>query len=134
MHTRHARPGGVGEQNAPCAEFDDDLEDDSRSDEHCHRIPGLPPEPPETGGENGVEHSGEPAVARNFKLVESQLLRSAPQRSGPEIATAARVLWSGVHGVCILGLTQRLGGFGEASLDELVESLISNYLAGFCSP
>ena len=72
-------------------------------------------------------------VARNFELVEDQLHRSAPERSRPEIANAARALWSGVHGVCILGLTGRLGSFGEASLEELVESLITNYLAGFCS-
>lgn len=73
------------------------------------------------------------SVARNFELVEALLHRSAPQRSAPEIAKAARTLWGGVHGVCILGLTRRLGGLGEASLDELMESLITNYLSGFCS-
>ena len=72
-------------------------------------------------------------VARNFGLVETALRRCAPKRSGPEIATAARALWSGVHGVCILGLTGRLGSYGAHSLDELVESLVTNYLAGFCS-
>ncbi len=70
-------------------------------------------------------------VARSFGLVEGELRRLAPDRSQTEIAKAARALWSGVHGVCILGLTERLGIFGAGSLDELVESLIVNYLNGF---
>lgn len=70
-------------------------------------------------------------VARSFKLVEGELRRLAPERSQTEIAKAARALWSGVHGVCILGFTERLGIFGVGSLDELVESLIVNYLVGF---
>jgi len=70
-------------------------------------------------------------VARNFELVEGELRRLAPDRSQSEIAKAARALWSGVHGVCILGLTGRLGLVGAGPLEELVQSLIANYLIGF---
>lgn len=73
-------------------------------------------------------------VARSFGLVEGELRRLVPNRAQTEIAKAARALWSGVHGVCILGLTERLGIFGAGSLEELVESLIANYLAGFSHP
>lgn len=71
-------------------------------------------------------------VARIFALVEGVLRRLAPERSRSDIAIAARALWSGVHGVCILGLTDRLDLEEGGSLDELVESLITNYLDGFC--
>ena len=70
-------------------------------------------------------------VARIFELVEGVLHRLAPERPDTEIAKAARALWSGVHGVCILGLTGRLAMEDSHSLEELVESLIANYLDGF---
>ncbi len=69
-------------------------------------------------------------VAGIFELVEGVLHDVAPDRSQAEIAKAARALWSGVHGVCILGLTDRLGLAESGSLEELVESLITNYLNG----
>lgn len=70
-------------------------------------------------------------VARSFGLVEKVLERLAPQRPTEEIGKAARALWSGVHGVCILGLTQRLEAREAGYLEELVDSLIANYLIGF---
>ncbi|MCG6862018.1 MAG: TetR/AcrR family transcriptional regulator [Chromatiaceae bacterium] len=71
-------------------------------------------------------------VAANFELVEAQLRQAAPHRFPDEIQEAARALWSGVHGVCILGLTERLGILGSGTLETLVESLVGNYLRGFC--
>jgi hypothetical protein len=41
------------------------------------------------------------------------------------------VIWGGVHGICILALTNTLGVAGVESVQELTESLISNYLDGF---
>jgi len=72
-------------------------------------------------------------VSANFELVEEQLRRAAPRRSSEEIRKAARALWSGVHGVCILGLTAQRGDrLGAESLESLVESLVTNYMRGFC--
>lgn len=70
-------------------------------------------------------------VARIFELVEGVLQRLAPERSATEIAKAAQALWSGVHDVCILGLTGRLAMEDGHCLEELVESLIVNCLEGF---
>jgi hypothetical protein len=70
-------------------------------------------------------------VARIFELVEGVLQRLAPERSATEVAKALQALWSGVHGVCILGLTGRLAMEDGHCLEELVESLIVNYLEGF---
>lgn len=64
-------------------------------------------------------------------LVERQFARLAPARPREEIELAARTLWSGVHGICILSLT---GKFKIAGLDDVqrsVDSLIENYLIGW---
>jgi AcrR family transcriptional regulator len=42
-----------------------------------------------------------------------------------------QVLWAGVHGICSLGLTQRLGQDGTELLKTMSDSLIENYLRGF---
>ena len=70
-------------------------------------------------------------VARMFELVEQGLEPLAGNHSPRQIKLAARALWSGVHGVCILAITGKLPMADIGSVDELAESLMSNYLRGF---
>ena len=70
-------------------------------------------------------------VARMFELVEQGLQPLAGAHSPQQLRLAARALWSGVHGVCILAVTGRLPMAGVDSVDELAESLMENYLRGF---
>jgi len=42
----------------------------------------------------------------------------------------SRILWGGVHGICSLGRTHRLGGDGAEVLKAMAYSLIENYLKG----
>jgi len=70
-------------------------------------------------------------VSRTFALVETQLKALAPHRQTREITLAARALWGGVHGICILALTGNLGIAGVDSVAYLTHSLMDNYLAGF---
>ena len=70
-------------------------------------------------------------VMRMFALVESGLEPLAGKRPREEITQAARALWGGVHGICILALTDTLGITGVDSVQQLTRSLISNYLKGF---
>ena len=70
-------------------------------------------------------------VTRMFALVEEGLEPLAGQRPQQEITQAAAALWGGVHGICILALTDNLGAAGVDSVQELAQSLISNYLEGF---
>ena len=70
-------------------------------------------------------------ITRMFALVEEGLEPLAKQRPQQEITQAARALWGGVHGICILALTDNLGAAGVDSVQELAQSLISNYLEGF---
>ena len=42
----------------------------------------------------------------------------------------ARIIWGGVHGICLLGLTQRLSYDSDEILKTKVRSLIKNYIRG----
>jgi len=70
-------------------------------------------------------------VARMFTLVEEGLEPLAGQRTRDEITQATRALWGGVHGICILALTDNLGVTGVDSVQGLTQTLITNYLKGF---
>ncbi len=70
-------------------------------------------------------------VKQIFELVQAQLALLCPHRSAADITLAARALWSGVHGVCILGLDQTLEMAGGRSLQEVAGSLLDHYLDGF---
>jgi AcrR family transcriptional regulator len=70
-------------------------------------------------------------IARMFGIVEEALIPLAVGRAPREVAQAARVIWGGVHGICILAVGDRLGIAGVDSVQDLSSSLISNYLAGF---
>jgi len=72
-------------------------------------------------------------VARMFALVEAGLEPLAKHHSPQEIAHAARALWGGVHGICILAITHKLDVVGVDSVQDLTQSLMSNYLRGFMS-
>lgn len=70
-------------------------------------------------------------VKQIFELVQAQLALLCPHRSAADITLATRALWSGVHGVCILGLDQTLEMAGGRSLQEVAGSLLDHYLDGF---
>ena len=70
-------------------------------------------------------------VTRMFALVEEGLKPLAGAHSQQEITEAARAIWGGVHGICILALSDTLGVAGVDSVQRLTESLIGNYLKGF---
>ena len=70
-------------------------------------------------------------IARMFALVEEKLEPLAKQQTRDEITQASRALWGGVHGICILALSDNLGVAGVDSVQDLTQSLISNYLKGF---
>ena len=70
-------------------------------------------------------------VARMFELVQHHLALLCPHRSAADVALAARALWSGIHGICMLSLDRKLESVGGRSMQEVAGSLLDNYLAGF---
>jgi AcrR family transcriptional regulator len=70
-------------------------------------------------------------VDQMFELVQQELALLGPQRPPADSALAARALWSGVHGICILGFDRKLEVVGGRSIHEVTDSLLDHYLAGF---
>jgi AcrR family transcriptional regulator len=59
-------------------------------------------------------------------------LRQINPTLGPQAyQQATHVLWSSVHGVCELGLNDKLSLAGEIRAEELINALVQNYLKGF---
>jgi AcrR family transcriptional regulator len=64
-----------------------------------------------------------------FTLPERYLI---PMFGGDEETAkkVSKILWGGVHGICSLGRTHRLGGDDAELLKAMAHSLIENYLTG----
>jgi AcrR family transcriptional regulator len=70
-------------------------------------------------------------VSRMFALIEQGLEPFRKGHSEADMTQAARAIWGGVHGICILAISDNLGIAGVDSVQRLTESLIRNYLQGF---
>jgi len=69
-------------------------------------------------------------VARGFEILEKVLAPIASALDDQEISKSARVLWGSVHGISMLAVTGKLGVVGVDSVNELLDSLVDNYLRG----
>lgn len=69
-------------------------------------------------------------VKEVFVLVEEPLKQIKKDMNHTETVCATRVLWSGVHGACELALNDKLSLGGEVSAEQLIDSMVDNYLAG----
>lgn len=66
-----------------------------------------------------------------FALVAQPLQQINPNLNALEYQQATHVLWSSVHGVCELGLNDKLTLGGEIQAEDLIDALVKNYLKGF---
>ena len=68
-----------------------------------------------------------------FKPLETQIKRLTPAASEQQTMRAARALWSGIHGVCILSLTGKLDAVGINDVENTITLLVENFLRGWAS-
>lgn len=66
-----------------------------------------------------------------FSLVETQFTQLSPSHTKEESQLAARALWSGIHGVCILSLTGKLDLVGVSNIEETVTLLVESFIKGW---
>ncbi len=66
-----------------------------------------------------------------FERVEEQFKRLAPQKSAQHTRLSARALWAGVHGICQLSLTGKLGMLGIDNTENLVIMQVNNFIDGW---
>lgn len=69
-------------------------------------------------------------VRKVFELVANPLQQLKPDMDAESVIRATRVLWSGVHGACDLALNDKLSLGKEVGAEELIDSLVENYLTG----
>ena len=90
---------------------------------YTHRLPeGIP-----------VPEWLEEKIRRLFALAENPLKNLLPGLGAKARTRAIRVLWSGVHGACELGLNDKLSFGDDISTETLIDSLVDNYLKGLIS-
>lgn len=69
-------------------------------------------------------------IARLFELTRHSLVEhdSIPLT---KLENTTRVLWSGIHGICVLHNSRKLPRTNSATPEILVDNFITHYLAGF---
>jgi hypothetical protein len=70
-------------------------------------------------------------VSRMFSPIETVFRRLTPAKSAEEIHDAARALWSGVHGACVLAITDRVYGKSTTAAEKPATLLVETFIAGF---
>lgn len=66
-----------------------------------------------------------------FGLVENQFARLKPECSVSQKKRAARALWAGIHGICVLSLSGSLNVVGIDDVEESVVLLVRSFLRGW---
>ncbi|MDD5410265.1 MAG: TetR/AcrR family transcriptional regulator [Methylobacter sp.] len=66
-----------------------------------------------------------------FSRVEAQFAKLAPQCSAQQSKQAARVLWSGVHGICILSLLGKRDVAGIKDVENDILLLVECFIGGW---
>ena len=66
-----------------------------------------------------------------FSLAENHFRHLAPERSESQIKRAARALWAGVHGICVLSLSGSLDVVGVNDVEENVVLLVRSFIRGW---
>ncbi|GAA5645324.1 MULTISPECIES: TetR/AcrR family transcriptional regulator [Vibrio] len=64
-------------------------------------------------------------------MLEDLLKVLAPHRTDSEVLQASRVLWAGVHGITLLSVDDKFFAAEPIDGKELIENLLSNYLANW---
>lgn len=72
----------------------------------------------------------EEQIRKIFGLVSIQLARLKPELDEEAVQVTAHTLWSGVHGVCVLQLSDKLTVVHDVDAVKLTDELVSNFLRG----
>lgn len=68
-----------------------------------------------------------------FSLIETELKTIEPKKKPAAIHSASLAIWSGVHGITILAISDKLFMAKNISPEAMIDQLIENFLAGYLS-
>lgn len=82
--------------------------------------------------ETGMEESAPlpPWYAEKLLKLFALVERALPSGRGIDARRDAKVLWAGVHGICVLSLSGKLDLVGAEKAETLAEALVETYLRG----
>jgi AcrR family transcriptional regulator len=63
-----------------------------------------------------------------FSRFEAEFKQLAPDRSEAQAKQAARALWGGIHGICMLSLTGKFAAAGADDMEASVKLLVRHFL------
>ena len=66
-----------------------------------------------------------------FAPIEARFSELAPERSEEQRRRAARALWCGVHGICVLSVTGKQDKAGIKEIEEMIVLLVRNFMRGW---
>jgi len=66
-----------------------------------------------------------------FAPIEALFRQLAPESGADQARLAARALWCGVHGVCVLSLNGNLGRTGVENAESTVRLLVESFIRGW---
>ena len=66
-----------------------------------------------------------------FAPVEARFLELAPELSEEQRIRAARALWCGIHGICVLSVTGKRDEAGIKDIEEMIVLLVRSFLRGW---
>lgn len=81
--------------------------------------------------DDGIPEWYQEKVDNVFSRIEAQFAKLAPQCSAQQSKQAARALWSGIHGICILSLTGKLDVVGIKDVENTIALLVESFIAGW---
>lgn len=70
-------------------------------------------------------------IAQLFGLIEHELEILAPEKKPAAIHSAALALWSGVHGITILSISDKLFMAKNVTPEDMITQLVDNFLKGY---
>ena len=66
-----------------------------------------------------------------FGLIETELKAIEPKKKAATIHSASVALWSGVHGITILAISDKLFMANSIKPEQMIDELIKNFLVGY---
>jgi len=70
-------------------------------------------------------------IEKLFECIDQQFYSLGSVKAQTGSVRAARALWSGVHGICILASTGKLNVVSGETVESVVDTLVDNFLKGW---
>ena len=72
-------------------------------------------------------------VTNVFVPIEARFLELDPELSQEQRTLAARALWCGVHGICVLSVTGKQDEAGIKGIEDMTALLVRNFMRGWAA-